>query len=170
MKPVSPCPLLQQSASVECETIEIEIERLDTAKQKAAQKLSKRYRIPGFRPGKAPYKMVVNYVGEPTILAEAMESMTDEVYRSALTEGAVRAYGPGAVEDIKFDPPTYVFVVPLIPEVKLNNYRDIRGELTIPEITDEQFNEALKQIQQREALVETSTEPAAAMKETTTPG
>ncbi len=26
MKPVSPCPLLQQSASVECETIEIEIE------------------------------------------------------------------------------------------------------------------------------------------------
>jgi hypothetical protein len=26
MKPVAPCPLLQQSASVECETIEIEIE------------------------------------------------------------------------------------------------------------------------------------------------
>src|SRR5688572_369473 len=99
---------------------------MEQAKQKAAQKLSKRFRIPGFRPGKAPYKKVLSYVGEAAVLEEALESMGDNLYKTALTESAVKPYGPGSLENFSDNPATFVFSVPLQPEVELNDYRSVR--------------------------------------------
>ncbi len=129
-------------------TVALEPARLEKAKIQAAQKLSKRFRIPGFRPGKAPYKVVANYVGEASILEDAFEILGDEIYKAALTESALKPYGPGSLENVLPEPPTMVFTVPLQPEVELNDYRSVRDTFTAPEVSDEDFERALKQLQE----------------------
>ena len=47
--------------------VEIEPERLEGARHKAARKIAERAKIPGFRPGKAPYDVVRRLYGEAMI-------------------------------------------------------------------------------------------------------
>ena len=135
-------------------TIEIEEDQLETAKQKAARQISQRVRIKGFRKGKAPYRLVAQYVGEAAILEEAVESLGDDLYKQALQESEVTPYGPGAFEDFKIEPaPTFVFSVPLQPEVDLNNYQDVRVDFEEPEVDEEDVEQALQQLRMRELEV-----------------
>ena len=129
-------------------TIEIETEQLDEAKRRAARKISREVRIKGFRKGKAPYRLVAQYVGEGAILEEALEALGDNLYKRALEESEIVPYGPGAFEDFSLEPtPTFTFSVPLQPEVDLKDYLDVRLEFEAPTVSDEQLDEALRQLQ-----------------------
>ena len=132
-------------------TVEVDVAVWENAKQKAARQLSKRYRIPGFRPGKAPYRIISNFVGESAIIEDAMETLGNNVYRDALSETDLRPYTSGSLEDFKLDPPTYIFTVPLEPEVQLNDYRSIRKDFEAPVITDEDVDRSMLELQQQEA-------------------
>ena len=135
-------------------TIEIEPDQLESAKQVAARKISRRVRIKGFRKGKAPYRLVAQYVGESAILEEALEALGDDLYKRALEESEVIPYGPGAFEEFKLEPaPTFIFSVPLQPEVDLQDYGDVRLDYEDATVDDEQVEQALRQMQMRAAEV-----------------
>lgn len=144
-------------------TVEIDAERLEKAKQTAARALSGRVTIPGFRKGKAPYRILVNYVGEAAILEEAVESLSNELYRQALKESAIDPYAVGALEDFSLDPkPTFKFTVPLQPEVDLTDYRTVRVPFDAPTVEDADVERAMAQLQEQQAVVEESVTPAQA--------
>ena len=131
-------------------TIEIESDQLDEAKQSAARKISRQVRIKGFRKGKAPYRLVAQHVGEGAILEEAVESLGDVLYKQALDESEVVPYGPGAFDDFQLEPaPTFIFSVPLQPEVDLNDYLDTRIDFEEPAVGEAEIDQALKQLQLR---------------------
>jgi trigger factor len=135
-------------------TVEIEAKQLDDAKRKAAKKIAGQIRIKGFRKGKAPYRVVSQYVGEAAILEEAIELLGNDIYKDALDESGVEPYGPGMLDDFKVDPaPTFVFSVPLQPEVDLKGYADIRLDFEEPEVADEDVENALKSMQRQQATV-----------------
>lgn len=141
-------------------TVELETDRLEQAKQDAARRLSKRVNIPGFRKGKIPYRILLNYVGEPAVLEEAMEILGNDIYKEALQESGVEPYGPGELEKFEIEPqPTFTFVVPLQPEVKLNDYRSVRVDYTAPVVEDDDVNRSMKALQEQQALVEESHKP-----------
>jgi len=140
-------------------TVQVEPERIEKAKEQAARDLSKRYRIPGFRPGKAPLKMVVNYVGEAAILERAVQKVGDEIYRDALKEANVRPYASGNLEDYQPDSNTFIFTVPLQPTTILHDHRTLRADYTAPVVTDEDFEKSMQQLREREAVSEDSSEP-----------
>ena len=52
-------------------TIEVEESRVQKAMQAKARELSREIQLPGFRPGKAPYDVVVRRIGEDTLRGEA---------------------------------------------------------------------------------------------------
>ncbi len=144
-------------------TVEVDSERLEKAKQSAARKIGNRVNIPGFRKGKAPYRILVSYVGEAAILEEAVETLGNEIYKEALDGSQVDPYGPGALEDFKLDPtPTFQFTVPLQPEVDLGAYRDVRLEYTNPTVEDAAVDSALKAMLNDNAVVEESNRPVEA--------
>ncbi len=145
-------------------TVEIDTERLDAAKQKAAQQISRRVNIPGFRKGKVPYRILLNYVGEPAILEDAVELLSKEVYSEVLPQTDLEPYGPGTLTDVKSDQPTptFVYVVPLQPSVDLRDYRSIREPYEPPETTDNSVKHAMKSLQEQHAVIEESQQPAAA--------
>jgi trigger factor len=141
-------------------TVEVDNERLEKAKQSAARKIATRVNIPGFRKGKAPYRILVSYVGEAAILEEAVETLGNEIYKEALDGSKVDPYGPGALEDFKLEPaPTFQFTVPLQPEVNLGAYRDVRMDFTPASVEDKAVDVAMKQLLNQEAVVEESTRP-----------
>lgn len=143
-------------------TVEIDQERLEKAKQATVRTLAKRVNIPGFRKGKAPYNIMVRYLGEPAILEETMEKLGQEVYRETLDQSGLNPYGPGQLEDFKLEPqPTFVYTVPLQPTVELGDYRSVRVDFTEPEVTDEMLNQQIKLLQEEEALIEESHRPVA---------
>lgn len=135
-------------------TIEIETDQLEDAKRQAARKISRQVRIKGFRKGKAPYKLVLQRVGEGAVLEEALEDLGDALYKQALDESEVVPYGPGAFEDFKLEPaPTFVFSVPLQPEVDLKGYLNVRLDFDEPLVTDGEVDDALTQMQMRQVEV-----------------
>lgn len=131
-------------------TIEIDVDQLEDAKRNAARKISRQVRIKGFRKGKAPYGLVAQHVGEGAILEEAIEALGDVLYKQALEESDLMPYGPGAFDDFQLEPaPTFVFSVPLQPEVDLKNYLDVRTDFENPTVSDDEVNQALRQMQLR---------------------
>ncbi len=142
-------------------TAEFETELFEEYKRRAAKKIAKQAKVPGFRPGKAPYNVIVRMYGEGAVQEEAVELFIDEQYPKVLTEAAIEPGGPGAVEEIKsFDPPTFTFLIPLQPEIDLGNYKDIRFEFAPEEITEDDVNDFLKNLQRNYATAEPVERPS----------
>ena len=107
--------------------VEVEPEKMDTYKRRAARMISQRGKIAGFRPGKAPYEMVVRNYGEQPIIEQAMDLFVDAEYSNILKEADVEPGAAGSLESIdSLEPPRLTFRVPLAPEVDLGDYHSIR--------------------------------------------
>ncbi|MBC8448679.1 MAG: trigger factor [Chloroflexi bacterium] len=130
-------------------TVEVEEERAQRALQQTARRLSKRLRIPGFRPGKAPFPIVVRTVGEDHLRAEAFEAIGQQLYEEALKEAEVEAYAQGTLEEVQWDPLTFKVTVPLPPRVELGDYHALRVAADPILVLDEEVDEALQQLRER---------------------
>lgn len=141
--------------------VEVPTEQLEKAMRGAARRLSKQTKIPGFRPGKAPYEIIVGKFGEDVVFEEALDTLGQEVYRSGLEQSELEPYAPGMLEEIESrDPLTLRYVVPLAPEIDLGQYRALRVPFEEAEIPDEALEEALEELRQRQALIEPADRPA----------
>ncbi|HEY42886.1 MAG TPA: trigger factor [Anaerolineae bacterium] len=136
-------------------TIEVPIERLQSAMRTTARRLSRETKIPGFRPGKAPYHIIISKFGEESVFQEALDDLGQEIYRQALDQSKLEPYGPGSLNEIvSRDPLVLRYTVPLLPEVDLGDYRELRIPYQEPEVTDEAFEETLERLRQSQALIE----------------
>lgn len=116
--------------------VEVEPEKMETYKRRAARRISERGKIPGFRPGKAPYDMVVRTFGEQAIIEQAMDNFVDAEYSNILKEADVEPGASGRLESIdSLEPPKLTFRIPLAPVVDLGDYHSIRlpYEWTVPD-------------------------------------
>jgi trigger factor len=142
-------------------TVTIEQEILDKAKQRAARSISKRTKIPGFRPGKAPYHIVERSVGEGIIFEEALDILIKDLYPEIIKEAGINPYGPGQLENMPtMDPPTFEFIVPLDADVKLGDFHSIRIPYELEKITDADVDKAIDDIRERQAVLEPVERPA----------
>ncbi|MCB0005267.1 MAG: trigger factor [Anaerolineales bacterium] len=135
-------------------SVEVPEERVQNEMQKVARKLGRDLRIPGFRRGKVPYKVVVGRFGEEAIRAEAADDLVESVFNEMLELVEEEPYAQIKLEDLTLEPVTFKFIMPLAPTIKLNAYRDIRKEIAEVSITDEAVDERLKEIQERHAIME----------------
>jgi trigger factor len=142
-------------------TVEVENTKLEEAKHRAARHISQHKKIPGFRPGKAPYAIVLRNFGEETILEEALDIVVKDIYPKLIEESKIKPYGPGSLENMsKLDPPTFVFIVPLEPEIILGNYKDIRIPYKLKSITKKDINKVLEDLRERQVVLEPTDLPA----------
>ncbi len=143
-------------------TVTIDQDRLDAAKQRAARKIAQKTRIPGFRPGKAPYAVILRTVGESTVLQEAVDSILDTDYAAIITEAEIKAYGPGSLDSIlSMDPLKLEFTVPLEAEVTLGDYKSLRFPYELEPISEDRVNEFIENLLDRASTLEPQTRAAA---------
>jgi trigger factor len=141
--------------------VETEQESFQKAKHRAAKELSKDHKIPGYRPGKAPYQLIVNQLGESRIIDHALEYYLDEIYPKILDEIEQEPYGPGQLQEIEsLEPPVFKFVIPLQPVVELGNYQDIRISYEEGQVEEEDVQEVINRIAAQQAVIEEVDHPA----------
>jgi trigger factor len=141
-------------------TVIVEPENFEGAKRRAARQLSKKYKIPGFRPGKAPFAVVQKHLGDGAITEQAIGNLIDEIYPKAIEEADLKPYGPGSLEEMSsMDPLTFEFLVPLVPEVELSDYQDIRIEFQTKEVKEENIQEVINNLRESQATIEAVERP-----------
>lgn len=142
-------------------TVEVSDDRVQPALQAAARQISKRYPVPGFRPGKAPLQHVLRQFGEQAVYEMAVEELGQKVYEEALDQEKIEAYGPGALQDMQLKPMVLKFTVPLKPEVELGEYRALRLPYEMPVVKDDEVQRVLDTLRERQAVLEPVERPAA---------
>lgn len=134
---------------------EFDAEIMEGFKRRAARKISQETKIPGFRPGKAPYDIVRRMYGDDAIEKQAVELLIDEQYGKILDEADVKPGAPGALDEIiSTDPLKLSFIVPLAPEVTLGDYQSVRKSYEAPTVSDDQISEYLRRMQTSYATAE----------------
>lgn len=141
--------------------VEIEPEPLEAAKRRAAKEIARRTKIPGFRPGKAPYHIVERFAGPNAILANAIDLLVKDLYPKIIEEAGIKPYGPGKLEKIPSpDSPTFEFIVPLDAEVDLGDYHAIRIPYEPKGVTEEDVDQVLQNMREQQAVIEPVERPA----------
>ena len=114
--------------------IEVPAERLDRAVREATQRLSRRTRVAGFRPGKAPRPILERVLGPTAVLDEAVDHLVQDAYRDAILEQGIVPLTNADVEVVEAaegKPLRFKATVQVRPEVKLG---DVNGFNFAPEI------------------------------------
>ena len=133
----------------------------ETYKQRAARKIAKSTKIPGFRPGKAPYNVILNRYGEGTIVQEAIDILLDDDYAKILEQAELKPSGVGSLETIEsYDPPKFVFMVPLEPEIDLGDYKEIRKDYEPEEFDESQVEAFIDNLRRNAATIIPAEHPA----------
>lgn len=137
-------------------SVEVEAQTLESARQKAARKIAQRVKIPGFRPGKAPFNVIEKQVGAQAIKDEALDIVLDDMYPRVIEETGIKPYGPGTLEKVHEDkePQIFEFRVPLSPEVKLGDYKDIRLPFEDKPVTEKDIENMLNNLREQNAVLQ----------------
>lgn len=142
-------------------TIELGPERTQQALERAVKLVTRKAKIPGFRPGKAPFAHVLRTYGRPALLGEVVDDLGQEVYTEVLGQGQFQPYGQASLEDVQLDPTiSFKLVVPLRPTVSLADYSDLRIEAPSTEVTEAEVDETLEQARAAKAKHEVVERPA----------
>lgn len=118
--------------------------------QKAAQRISERTAIKGFRKGHVPYDIIKKEVGEMSILQESLEDVIKESFYKVVTEEKLETIGMPKIDIEKLAPGNnivYKATVGLMPKVELANLTKIEIKKISPKIDESKINETLKAIQ-----------------------
>lgn len=137
-------------------TVEADKDQFQTSKIKAAISISKGSKIPGFRPGKAPYDVVKRVYGEEVIEERAVELLVNEIYPDVIKEAEIKPHGPGNLEEIiSKDPPKFRFRIPLEPVIELGDYKSIRQDYKLPKVEKSEFDKVIENLQLNYSTAET---------------
>jgi trigger factor len=136
--------------------IEVPSERLDREIRDAVQHLSRRTRVPGFRPGKAPRPVLERALGPGAVLDHAVEHLVEAAYRDALVEQAILPLTNADVEVIQAEegkPLVFKATVQVRPEVELGDYREFRFSPEIDTIDDAKVDQVIEELRDQNATL-----------------
>ncbi len=114
--------------------------------RKAARRIAGEVRIPGFRPGKAPYEVVVRRFGRDALVQEALEDLVEHVYETALAQSEIQPAGMPALDSYVAEPLSLAFRVPLRPLVELGDYQALRVPYEEPVVSDEEVDNLIQNL------------------------
>jgi trigger factor len=114
------------------------------------RELGRKVRVPGFRPGKAPRRVIENHLGRDYIYMEALQEELPGWYSQAVVETDLR---PIDRPEIHFDEPPdekegfkFSATVAVRPEATLGEYKGLEVPKREVEVTDEQLDEQLEEM------------------------
>ena len=134
-------------------------DEIDNDFEKAIRKFSKRIKLPGFRPGKIPRKVLMNQF-QSAIEADFIESSLNNYYLQALKEKEIVPVNMGSVSDVDFDHGghfKFKVTFEVEPQIKLPRMKKnlLKVEKTIYVCDDEDINLAIEEVRNGHAQVKT---------------
>ena len=146
-------------------SIEVDDAEFEPAIDAAFRKIAREVRIPGFRPGKAPRRVLESHIGAGAGRAQALNDALPEYYSEAIVANEVDVIAPPEIDItdagdesgiIRFDA-----VVEVRPTVTISGYADIAVEIPSPVPGDEEIDAQLDRFRNQYAELETVDRAAA---------
>ncbi|MFA6533911.1 MAG: trigger factor [Patescibacteria group bacterium] len=140
-------------------TIEVSPLEAEPYLTKAAGKISEEVKIPGFRPGKAPYDMVKTAVGEMAIYERALDAIIGKTLFAAMEQELKGAEITGQPQInleklVPGNPLVYKAVVTLVPEITLGDWQKIKVAKKEAKIDPKEIDKVLENLRQLRAKEE----------------
>ncbi|MFT3662827.1 MAG: trigger factor [Gordonia sp. (in: high G+C Gram-positive bacteria)] len=132
--------------------VEVPFEELSGDFDRAYQALAQQIRVPGFRPGKAPAKIIEARVGRQAILEQVVNDALPAKYSQALAESETNAISQPEIEvgDLVYgEPLTFSAVVDIRPEITLPDFATVSVEVDPIEISEADVEDQLEELRQR---------------------
>ena len=164
---VKSCEKIEKSRVVL--TIEVGAAEFEAAIEKSYLKMRKNINLQGFRPGKAPRKMIEKMYGVEVFFEEAINIAFPEAYEAALKEKELQVVGYPEVDmlgECTVEGFTFTAIVPVYPEVTLGEYKGlsaIKGEV---KVTEDDVALRLNDLAERQSRLVTVTDRAAMLGDT----
>jgi trigger factor len=127
-------------------SVEIDEQEFEPAVDAAFKKIAREVRIPGFRPGKAPRRVLESHIGAGAGRAQALNDALPEYYSDAVLANEVDVIAPPEIEItdgqesgiIKFDA-----IVEVRPVIIVSGYADMAVEIPAPTPSDDEIDAQL---------------------------
>ncbi|MGI8793946.1 MAG: trigger factor [Acidimicrobiales bacterium] len=132
-------------------SIEVDEHEFEAAVDAVVKKLAREVRIPGFRPGKAPRRLLEARMGKGGLRQEALRESLPEFYAKALAESEVDAIAPPEIDITGGEdtgPLAFDAVVEVRPRVSIAGYQGLQATVPGFEVTDEDLDRQIDRLRQ----------------------
>jgi trigger factor len=133
-------------------TVEVDFAELQPNLDEAYRKVASQIRIPGFRPGKVPARIVDQRIGRGVVLDEAVNEAIPRFYGEAVEAAAVRVLSQPEIEVTNFadgEQLTFTAEVDVRPAIELPELTKLPVTVGDVEVTDADIDEQLKNLADR---------------------
>ena len=135
-------------------SVTIDADEFEPKLDAAYKAISKEVRMPGFRPGKVPRRLIEQQYGPEMAREEALRSALPEFYSKAVADNEVDVIAAPEIDitggqsegDVSFDA-----VVEVRPVITVSGYDSIKVEIPSPLVNDEDLQERLDSIRRQHA-------------------
>jgi len=132
--------------------VEVPFDELKPSFDRAYSKLAKMVRIPGFRPGKAPARILESRLGRGAVLDEVVQEAIPAKYAEAISGGEVRPIGRPEIEVTKIEDGemlAFSAEVDVRPDIEIPAYDSLSVTVDDVQVTDEEVDEQLEGLRAR---------------------
>jgi trigger factor len=132
--------------------VEVPFTELEPDFDRAFKELAKQVRLPGFRPGKAPRKLLEARIGRGAVLEQVVNDALPVRYSEAVTSSEIQPLGQPEIEITKLeDNEELVFTaeVDIRPEIELPDLEALKFTVDPIEVTDEEVDTELQNLRAR---------------------
>jgi trigger factor len=140
--------------------VEVDVERVRVELDKAYQQLARGAKVRGFRPGKAPRKVLRHMFGD-RVAADVAQRLVDETYSKAVDEQKVQTVSRPAIESQAVnenEPFTYKARVEILPKIESVKYEGFKVKRPSVVVSDAKLEEQLKLVQRANSTLEPASE------------
>lgn len=144
--------------------VEVEEAEFDKELDAAFRRLAKEVRLPGFRPGKAPRKVLEARIGQGYAREEAFRHSLPDYYSKAVIEHEVDVIAPPEIDitdGMDSGGVTFDAVVEVRPSIDVEGYEGLEVEISRIDVTDADVDEAVDRLRGQFSELETVERPAA---------
>jgi trigger factor len=136
--------------------VEVPADRLARAVDEATRALSRRTRVAGFRPGKAPRPVLERVLGPGAVLDEAVDRLVQNSYRDALVEQAILPLTNADVEIVQAEegkPLIFKATVQVRPDATLGDYKNFNFRPEIETIDESKVDKVIEELRDQNATL-----------------
>jgi len=133
-------------------SVEVDEAEFDKAIDAAFRKIARQTRIPGFRPGKAPRRILETRLGTDVAREEALRDALPDYYIQAIDEQDVDAIAAPEIEITggrESGPIQFEAIVEVRPQVSVAGYQGLRVTVPSPEVSDEEVDRQLDRLREQ---------------------
>ena len=137
--------------------VSIDAESFQNAIREAYRKNSKKINVPGFRKGKAPLSIIEKFYGEEVFFEDALNLIYSDALDAAINEAGLKFVEDKIDFDLvsisKAEGVEFKATITTYPEVELGTYKGLKVEKVTPVVTDEEVDEEIGRMADRNARV-----------------